>query len=153
MRSPQPPLPQVGGTYGLGLLLDSGIECAVGTLGQGAFPAGLYLYVGSAWGPGGLGARLGRHLRGDGATHWHIDYLRPWARPVALWTAPGEHLECAWAQALADHPGARIAMPRFGASDCRCASHLFGIDEPALSSLALPGSPDRLLWDVEGFWF
>ena len=24
----------------------------------------------------GLQARVGRHLRGDGTRHWHIDYLR-----------------------------------------------------------------------------
>jgi Uri superfamily endonuclease len=39
-------------------------------------PPGVYAYVGSAWGPGGLGARLRRHLCGSRRRlWWHIDYL------------------------------------------------------------------------------
>ena len=39
-------------------------------------PRGTYLYVGSAKGPGGLRARIKRHLRRHGKRlFWHIDYL------------------------------------------------------------------------------
>lgn len=140
---PLPALPGAGGTYALGLALAGELRCTVGALGQATFTPGLYLYVGSAWGPGGLAARVGRHLRGNGKVRWHIDVLRRWATPVALWIAPGERLECAWARTLIDHPDVRIAMPRFGASDCRCPSHLFKIEPEALGTLVLPGSPMR----------
>ncbi len=36
---------------------------------------GLYVYVGSARGPGGLLARIKRHLRRNKKLFWHIDYL------------------------------------------------------------------------------
>ncbi|MDD9906167.1 MAG: DUF123 domain-containing protein [Rhodospirillaceae bacterium] len=36
---------------------------------------GHYLYAGSANGPGGLRARLARHLRRDKKPHWHVDRL------------------------------------------------------------------------------
>jgi Uri superfamily endonuclease len=42
----------------------------------------------------------------------------------------GERLECAWAAALSQRPGARIVVPGFGASDCRCPGHLVHL--PAL---------------------
>jgi len=37
---------------------------------------GYYIYIGSAFGPGGVRARMLRHLRADKPKHWHIDYLR-----------------------------------------------------------------------------
>jgi Uri superfamily endonuclease len=36
---------------------------------------GIYVYIGSARGPGGLRARIERHLRRNKKKHWHIDYL------------------------------------------------------------------------------
>lgn len=93
---------------------------------------GRYVYVGSAHGPGGLRARLGRHLRGDGRPHWHIDVLRAAARVegYAYWTRDGV-TECALAQALASLPGASIPLPHFGASDCRtgCPAHLVALPD------------------------
>jgi len=47
----------------------------VGRLGRVRFPAGWYAYVGSAYGPGGLAARISRHLRPSKPSHWHLDYL------------------------------------------------------------------------------
>jgi Uri superfamily endonuclease len=134
-------LPRTGGTYGIVLSLAETASCTIGALGHWTLPAGPYLYVGSAWGPGGLQARVGRHLRGGAAPRWHIDYLRARADPIALWLAPGQHLECAWAQALSDDARATIVVPRFGASDCRCPSHLFHLDPDVLTRLDLPGSP------------
>jgi len=40
-----------------------------------AIPRGVYLYVGSARGFGGLKARVARHLRAVKKVHWHVDYL------------------------------------------------------------------------------
>jgi hypothetical protein len=58
--------------------------------------------------------------------HWHIDYLRPAVSLQEIWfttdPVPREHL---WAEMIAGLPGAGTPIPRFGASDCRCRSHLF----------------------------
>jgi Uri superfamily endonuclease len=99
----------------------------IGRLGQHRLPVGHYFYAGRAHGAGGLRARVGRHLRGGGTRHWHIDYLRAVGEVQAvLYTVTDRTLECAWGQALAQLPHAFIPVPRFGSSDCRsgCAAHL-----------------------------
>lgn len=97
----------------------------VGRLGRVQFPAGWYTYAGSARGPGGLAARISRHLRSPKPLRWHVDCLRANARPVQVWYALGAcKRECSWAQALSGLPGASIPVSRFGASDCRCPAHL-----------------------------
>ena len=115
------------GTYVLALRLPAPQTICIGRLGEIRFPAGWYLYVGSARGPGGLAARLARHRRReDKRFHWHIDYLRAVTTLVQMWTSPGDvRQECAWATAAAALPGASVVAPRFGASDCRCPAHLF----------------------------
>ncbi|HEX9029228.1 MAG TPA: DUF123 domain-containing protein, partial [Anaerolineales bacterium] len=55
-------LPAAPGSYVLYLRLSQRLELGVGRLGRLSFPAGEYLYLGSAGGPGGLRARLGRHI-------------------------------------------------------------------------------------------
>jgi Uri superfamily endonuclease len=127
-------LPAAGGAYVVEFHLEKAGILTIGKLGQAFFSAGLYLYMGSAAGPGGLRARLGRHLRPAAARpHWHIDYLHRAARPAACaylalppGGAPGSPLECLWSQALAALPGAGLPLAGFGASDCRagCCAHL-----------------------------
>jgi Uri superfamily endonuclease len=116
------------GTYVLALWLGASRSILVGRLGRHRFPAGWYLYVGSARGTGGLRARLARHQRRlgpDKRAHWHLDYLREYCAWEGAWTRPSEErLECAWAQSLAGLPDACIVVLGFGASDCRCAAHL-----------------------------
>jgi HEAT repeat protein/Uri superfamily endonuclease len=122
------------GTYVLALWLERARRISVGRRGEFAFPAGWVLYVGSALGPGGLAARLARHRRRFASgkrPHWHVDYVREHAVWGGAWARPaGERLECAWAAALSQRPGARIVVPGFGASDCRCPGHLVHL--PAL---------------------
>ncbi|MBN1287077.1 MAG: GIY-YIG nuclease family protein [Anaerolineae bacterium] len=116
------------GTYVLVLALDEAKTLRVGALGVFDFAPGIYAYVGSAFGPGGLDARLKRHRRSDAdkRLHWHIDYLRQHTRLLETRQTPGAtRLECVWARALAEAPGATIPAPGFGASDCTCAAHLF----------------------------
>ena len=108
-------------------------------------PPGLYLYAGSAWGPGGIRARVGRHLRHPKSRVWHIDRLTeaapvddviafPGARECAIVAALPGARECAIVAAL---PGARVPVPRFGASDCRrCESHLLAVDPDHVDALA-----------------
>jgi Uri superfamily endonuclease len=126
------------GTYALELSLATGQRLQVGALGSRYFPGGRYVYVGSAWGPGGLRARLRRHLREEKRCHWHVDYLRAVSRPVGVWLAPSRRLECAWAQALRTTPGVRVTASGFGASDCGCSTHLFYFDELSLSTNLFP---------------
>lgn len=111
------------------------------------FETGLYAYVGSAHGPGGLRARVGRHLRRDKPRHWHVDALTALAvvTHVAYVVSP-ERLECAWAQAVSALPGARIPLPGFGSSDCRCPAHLFALPaDPLPALLRTLDRPDRPL--------
>ena len=113
------------GAYALVLHLESREEITVGKLGAFSFPAGYYLYLGSALGTGGLEARLSRHRRRDKKLHWHIDYLLEHAQLVEVWSAATEDkLECLWAQAARQLPGSETPVPGFGSSDCRCPSHL-----------------------------
>lgn len=119
------------GSYVLVLALRRPVTLTVGRLGAFHFPAGIYTYTGSALGPGGLAARLAHHCRLSLSPHWHIDYLRPQASLCEVWSlASEERLECAWAGALLNLPGARIIAPRFGASDCRCPTHLIYFSQP-----------------------
>lgn len=127
-RAGQMILPASPGTYALVLWLGSGRVIRVGRLGDIDFPAGVYLYLGSALGPGGLAGRLGRHLaqaEREWRPHWHIDYLRQHASVRTVWYITGTtRREHDWAGLAAQLEGASSPAARFGASDCRCQSHL-----------------------------
>lgn len=130
--------PDQPGTYVLVLRLARPATIGVGRLGRFSFPVGCYAYAGSARGPGGLSARVSRHLRSPKTLHWHVDYLRAHASPVEVWYTVGrQRRECAWARALLDLPGAAVPVPRFGASDCRCPAHMiYFADLPDVSVFA-----------------
>ena len=115
------------GCYSLIITLRSRKKIRVGRLGVGIFPAGTYVYTGSAM--NGLGARLRRHLRRNKKLHWHIDYLlasvQARIRKIIVYPPlPGQ--ECRQNQKIAALPGAAIVIEGFGATDCRrgCTSHL-----------------------------
>jgi Uri superfamily endonuclease len=112
------------GTYILLVELSRNLEIEVGRLGMRRFEAGTHAYVGSAFGPGGLDARLGRYSRGPRKKHWHIDYLLEHAgMRGALVSTEATRLECAWADWLNQRSAGSVEG--FGSSDCRCHSHLF----------------------------
>lgn len=119
-------IPAAGGTYALLLACPRSRKLRIGRLGDCRVPRGWYIYVGSAFGPGGLKSRCLHHLRTLQRLHWHIDYLRPAVSLQGIWFSADpvarEHL---WAEMAGGLPGAGIPIPRFGASDCRCRSHLF----------------------------
>ena len=121
-----PPIPRgLYGSYALLLQVTSPITLSPGSLGSFLIQPGFYVYTGSACGPGGLFARISRHLRGPQKLHWHIDYLRQVATPLEVWLAPGgANQEHSWTDGLVTLPQASQPMPGFGASDCRCPSHL-----------------------------
>lgn len=144
-------LPSAPGAYLLHLHLPRPRCLPVGRLGVFDFLPGEYLYAGSACGPGGLRARLGRHLIGTGTPRWHIDFLRRAAEVGGYGYAldgenQGASLECCLAQALARLPEAIIPIPGFGSSDCRlrCRAHLvvlpFGTEIPFLKILRQVGA-------------
>ncbi len=123
--------PRQAGSYVLIMRLPEPVAIDVGQLGRFPFDRGWYAYAGSARGPGGLAARLDRHRRTEKPLHWHVDYLRAYASPVAVWYTVGEQRrECRWARGLLELPGARLPVPRFGASDCGCPTHLLGYPNP-----------------------
>jgi Uri superfamily endonuclease len=120
-----PELPTLSGTYALVLAADNEREVQIGKLGVLHMLPGIYVYVGSALGPGGLASSVGRHARCEKKLRWHIDYLRAAAEIEEVWYATGNsHRECRWARVLGTLPGASVPLPRFGASDCDCSSHL-----------------------------
>lgn len=119
------------GTYALLLRADATRALEVGALGTMTVRPGTYVYVGSAFGPGGVQARVRRHARGEGSMHWHIDYLRAVTTLEAVWyTHDDTRRECSWAQVLHDLQELHLPMVGFGASDCDCLSHLVRFDRP-----------------------
>jgi Uri superfamily endonuclease len=127
--------PSEPGSYVLLLRLAHPETIAVGKLGTFEFPAAWYAYAGSALGPGGLAVRLAHHQRRGKALRWHIDYLLAHAELVEIWwAADNKRKECMWASALRSIPGAHVPVPNFGASDCRCLSHLIHFTQRPLFS-------------------
>lgn len=124
----------------------------VGSLGMVELPRATLLYIGSAFGPGGLAARLGRHASLDHVRHWHLDYIRPFTALAGAWVCTSSHrLEHRWACAVAGVPSVSIPANRFGASDCRCSSHLFALPtERSLETAvrALQRSSDRAVTEI-----
>jgi Uri superfamily endonuclease len=116
-------IPNEPGVYQLVLFLPEDITLRVGALGVFHFPAGRYVYTGSAL--GGLRARLARHLRTQKRLRWHIDYLLPHAvvEDIRLFLTK-ERRECAINRQTLTLPHARVIARGFGSSDCRCPTHL-----------------------------
>lgn len=150
----KPRLPAGPGTYILVLKLPGRTACRVGALGDQRFKPGMYLYVGSAFGPGGLRARLSRHLEMDKTLHWHIDYLRQQADIQEIWfnLDPGR-LEHQAARVLAEREAFSEPVPGFGAADCSCRTHLFfaadQADLRALRKLLSDGTGSLGTWGVQ----
>lgn len=116
----------VPGSYVLALEASRSRWATVGRLGTCCFPQGYYYYVGSAFGPGGLRARLSRYFQPPQRRHWHIDYLLEIMSVVAVGYVTGPpSREHEWARRLAAAAGIRVPVPAFGSSDCHCPAHLF----------------------------
>lgn len=116
--------PATSGAYALALRLGAPLEVQAGKR-KGLLPAGDYLYCGSARGPGGLRARLARHMRPQKRAHWHIDQLTAVANMLGAFVEE-QGDECALNAALgALSIPLPIPIAGFGSSDCRrCAAHL-----------------------------
>ena len=133
----------MNGSYLLSVFLDQPRRLTIGRKGTLDFPAGHYLYCGSAL--NGLEARIGRHLRADKKLHWHIDYLLAEARILEVWWQEGsERLECVWSGEIATL-GVEVAVRGFGSSDCRCPTHLHWLDtRDKLDRVCAAAFPDGL---------
>ena len=83
------------GIYALVLVSQENKAVDIGRLGTLVLQPGYYVYVGSAFGPGGLTARIRHHRQIAARPHWHIDYLRATCESIEVWfttdTACCEH--------------------------------------------------------------
>ena len=92
---------------------------------------GYVAYVGSAGGPGGLRARLGRHLLGARRLWWHVDSISssPLSTPVLAYYEVGR-----WGREAEDTLAGRLMtlglrpVGKVGATDSRMP-HLFIVDD------------------------
>ncbi len=113
------------GTYQLLIKLDRDETIPVGKLGTFDFPAGFYVYTGSAM--NGLDARIARHLSKAKRFHWHIDFLLE--RSTIIRYAIEESSSRRECENLTPRPrwrcpARRVIAEGFGSSDCRCRTHL-----------------------------
>jgi len=119
-------LPAAPGTYALVLLFPRARRVKIGRLGVFTFQPGWYVYVGSAFGPGGLRTRCQRHFRRTVQDRWHIDYLKKASLVKAVWFASDPvRREHQWAEIIGGLPEAEMPVLKFGSSDCSCPTHLF----------------------------
>ena len=117
-------LPSVPGAYVLVLQLARPVTLRIATLPSAEIGPGCYAYVGNAHGPGGIRARVRRHLRPDKKIHWHIDHLTAVAAIQSVAAHPDRN-ECDVVSALREDAGLGVPIVGFGSSDCRnCEAHL-----------------------------
>lgn len=118
------------GTYAIIFFSRDEKSVQIGRLGTLKLRKGSYIYIGSAFGTGGLKGRISRHLLGRKSRHWHVDHLRTVVTPYEVWyTTDSAVREHAWARVIAQWQGASIPLKGFGSSDCRCDSHLYFFDK------------------------
>ncbi|MEE9210220.1 MAG: GIY-YIG nuclease family protein [Kiloniellales bacterium] len=138
------PLPSDPGAYLLLIELTAPLALDIPRLGDATLAPGRYAYGGSAYGPGGLRARIGRHLRRDKPQRWHVDRLTGAGQVIGVRAHPGGW-ECALVRDLLQVPGVSVPLPGFGSSDCRaCPAHLVMLPaefEPG----SLPGPISRAM--------
>jgi Uri superfamily endonuclease len=116
-------IPVLPGAYLLLIeLMDDTVVKLPGKRGASLVP-GRYLYAGSAYGPGGLKARISRHMRRGKRRCWHIDQLTETGAVLGAWIFPGDS-KCDLANLNSALP---VPIVGFGSTDCnRCRSHLLG---------------------------
>jgi len=98
----------------------------VGSLGLVKLAPGVYVYVGSARGPGGLYARIKRHASKEKRLRWHIDYITTFegARIIsAVFAGTEDDVETVLSEELA-RLGMVPTVEGFGCSDKPSKTHL-----------------------------
>jgi Uri superfamily endonuclease len=131
-------LPPLAGAYAIFIKSSGTVAVPIGDRTAKLAP-GTYLYCGSAAGPGGIRARVGRHLKARKALHWHVDHLTAAGNISGVIVAPLGN-ECNLFGRLCAIPGCTVPVAGFGSSDCRrCPAHLLRIAnvDDALSQIML----------------
>jgi Uri superfamily endonuclease len=107
-------------SYQLNIVLVKPVRLSIGQFGIYDFPAGHYIYTGSA--KRNIEARIARHLRLDKKLKWHIDYLLASPHASVTKTTRFVQPECELNQTTVG----KVLIAGFGASDCcaGCGSHL-----------------------------
>lgn len=125
------------GVYSLVIFLRKKTMLTIGALGHQTFHPGIYIYTGSALGPGGLKARLKHHNENyksqSRRNFWHIDFLLAHEHATLMGVIAARtsrNMECEMNRLIKQMEGVRSPVLGFGASDCKknCGSHLLYID-------------------------
>ena len=118
------------GTYLLYLKIDKPIDVVIRKK-ELTIDEGFYIYVGSAFGSGGLASRIHRHLRRRKKEHLHIDQITISQHCSILGIAAffNEKIECKIAQKLSQIEEIS-PIKDFGNSDCKrdCFGHFFQVE-------------------------
>lgn len=128
MRDAAGELPAAAGAYVLLIRLEAPLSLDMPAFRGKSLVPGLYAYCGSAYGPGGLRARVSRHLCAAKPMRWHVDRLTAVGRIERVDMRIGGR-ECDLAGELLTAGGSAV-LPGFGSSDCRaCPAHLLRLPE------------------------
>ncbi len=91
---------------------------------------GYHIYIGSAFGAGGLSSRLHRHLRRKKKKHWHIDQITSskFSEIISIGVLLKQRVECELSKIIGDIEKT-VPITGFGNSDCKkkCISHFFKV--------------------------
>ncbi len=120
------------GAYQILFKIESPQKIQIGKKGRFLFPAGFYIYTGSAM--KNLQSRIKRHYSKNKKMHWHIDYLLKHAEILCIKVFPSlKREECKINRKTQKLSGAQNIVPGFGSSDCtQCPSHLTYFKNPPL---------------------
>jgi len=120
-------LPVERGAYALAIDLPRPLALEIPRFVGSVLPVGRYVYCGSAYGAGGISARVARHCRVDKKLRWHVDHLTRSGTVVDVLPV-AEGRECVLLAAVLATPGAHVPLRRFGSMDCAtCPAHLVGV--------------------------
>tara|TARA_B100001179_G_C18503858_1_gene365502 strand:+ start:337 stop:690 length:354 start_codon:yes stop_codon:yes gene_type:complete len=109
------------------IALSEPLRLTIASLGRPVLSAGSYVYCGSAHGPGGIAARVNRHLRRNKTARWHVDHLTNNGKIIDVTCLPNGE-ECDIVRNLSKIHNATTPIPGFGSSDCKqCISHLLSL--------------------------
>ncbi|HUU79631.1 MAG TPA: GIY-YIG nuclease family protein [candidate division Zixibacteria bacterium] len=131
-------IPLKSGSYVLFISLMKEVIIEIGSLGEIKFPKGIYLYIGSACGPGGLNKRVNRHLAENKKIFWHIDYLLQNSKTEIMgfaWILSERKNECKIVEKIKNSliSNQFSQIKKFGSSDCNCYGHLIFLKSLSLN--------------------
>ncbi len=139
-------IPAVSGAYAVVITLKKPIPLAIKRFSGTIIEPGLYLYAGSANGPGGIRARLSRHIARKKKIHWHIDHVTVKSSIRAVTALPGGN-ECSIVGAALKMKKSGVPVPGFGSSDCRdCRSHFIKLPDDTDIGALLAGLKATNFW-------